>query len=48
MVIDNTTKRPSECPQKSNESLSPIIFEINDIGEIRNNLDQKNVMVMID
>ena len=35
----NNSKIPSECPRKSNESLSPITFEINDIEKIIKNLD---------
>ena len=37
-LINNTSKIPSECPWKSNEFLSSIIFEINDIGKIIKNL----------
>ena len=35
----NNSKIPSECPRKSNESLSSITFEINDIEKIIKNLD---------
>ena len=35
----NNSKIPSECPRKSNESLSFITFEINDIEKIIKNLD---------
>ena len=35
----NNNKIPSECPRKSNESLSSITFEINGIGKIIKNLD---------
>ena len=37
-LISNS-KIPSECPRKSNESLSSIAFEINDIEKIIKNLD---------
>ena len=43
----NTSKIPSEYPQKSNESLSSITFEINDIEKVIKNLDPKNLMAMI-
>ena len=35
----NNSKIPSECSRKSNESLSSITFEINDIEKIIKNLD---------
>ena len=35
----NNSKIPSEFPRKSNESLSSITFEINDIEKIIKNLD---------
>ena len=35
----NSSKIPSECPRKSNESLSSITFEIKDIKKIIKNLD---------
>ena len=35
----NNSKIPSECPRKSNESLSSITFETNDIEKIIKNLD---------
>ena len=35
----NKSKILSECPRKSNESLSSITFEINDIEKIIKNLD---------
>ena len=35
----NNSKIPSECSRKSNESLSSITFEINDIEKIIENLD---------
>ena len=35
----NNSKIPSECPRKSNESLSSITFEINDFEKIIKNLD---------
>ena len=35
----NNSKIPSECPRKSNEPLSSITFEINDIDKIIKNLD---------
>ena len=38
-ALINNSKIPSECPQKSNESLSSITFEINDIEKIFKNLD---------
>ena len=37
----NNSKILSECPRKSNESLSSITFEINDIEKIIKNLDPK-------
>ena len=37
-LIDNS-KIPLECPRKSNESLSSIAFEMNDIEKIIKNLD---------
>ena len=38
-LLINNSKIPSECPQKSNESLSFITFEINDTEKIIKNLD---------
>ena len=35
----NNSKIPWECPRKSNESLSPITFEINDFEKIIENFD---------
>ena len=35
----NNSNIPSECPRKSNQSLSSITFEINDIEKIIKNLD---------
>ena len=35
----NSSKIPSECSRKSNESLFSITFEINDIGKIIKNFD---------
>ena len=43
----NNSKIPSEYPQKSNESLPSITFEINDNEKIIKNLDPKNLMAMI-
>ena len=35
----NNSEIPSECPRKSNESLSSITFDINDIKKVIKNLD---------
>ena len=43
----NNSKIPSEYPQKPNESLSSITFEINDNEKIIKNLETKNLMAMI-
>ena len=38
-LINKNSKFPPDCPQKSNESLSSITFEISDIDKIIKNLD---------
>ena len=43
----NNSKIPSGYPQKPNESLSSITFEINDNEKIIKNLETKNLMAMI-